>query len=74
MEFDERELTEEELDHIIGGVPTSVAEENVLKHPELFRPEEVERIIRKRESERELTEEELDLIRAGYPEEKRKGR
>ena len=43
------ELSEKELENVLGAAPKEVVEENIMEHANLFRPRSVEEIRREKE-------------------------
>lgn len=65
------ELSEKDLENIVGGVPSEIAYEKANENSDLFRRKTIEELKRTREEllqgDRELTLEELEQVTAGVP-------
>jgi len=64
------ELSEKDLENIVGGVPHEIAEQKVEENSGLFRKKTIENLKQAREEilkEQELSLEELEEVKAGVP-------
>ena len=49
----EKEFSLDELDNVLGGIPSEVGIENVLEHEELYRKKQLEELKREKDNARE---------------------